>query len=938
MNRPTSLEDSIFAEALSRPAEAQGPFLDGACRSDPDLKRRILARLRAAGMGVDLGDFDPAGLPPTQVGPSSSEGPGTIIGRYRLIQSLGTGGMGTVHLAQQESPVRRRVALKIIKLGMDTAEVIARFEAERQALALMNHPNIARVHDGGATEAGRPYFVMELVEGVPITRFCDLNRLAIDQRLRLFIQVCAAIQHAHQRGIIHRDIKPSNILVGRQEGLPIPKVIDFGIAKAIDQRLTDHTYYTLLGQAVGTPLYMSPEQREGQLDIDTRADVYSLGALLHELLVGHPPRDTTPHGKPSQTPLHSADPDIAPPSLSYTRAKPETKQELASARKTTPANLTTTLAGDLDWITLRALERDRTRRYDSASDLARDIERHLAGEAVLARPPSTSYRLSKFVRRHQVAVAATLAILLSLVAGFSIALHQSIKAKHEATKSLQVSNFLKEMLQGVGPARARGRDTTLLREILDTSAQHVGTALTQQPDVEFELRSTIGNTYGDAGDFRKAQQMLHEAVRLARLAFGNHHTNLAHALTLEGKSLLQEQKYSEALHPLQEALQILKKNPGPTSLAASAPMKLLATAHLNLGQFHEAETFAVGAVAIRSQILGPSNPETLDARNTLAWLYYSQDRFDELEPLATSILQEGAKTVGPEDPLLFKPATFLALVKQDHGRYTEAAKLWRQLINSQEKSLAPDHPDTLASINALAVCLGMDGRFSEAETLGRSIHDAARRRLGPEAALTLATQSNLAEYLRNQGRFPEAEHLFTQTLAAQSRALGPSHPYHLETLHAYCLLQLFEQKTELADATCLNLLNLRRKHEPQQLLPTLLLQTRIRLQSPHPETALTPAAEALTLASQLPHPNWHTAAARCLHEAALAANNRQPDPLPSQAWKDLQSSSSKMTAIDRRLLPEIAEWRASQNQRAGNLTAAIAWHQLAQSTTPRPTD
>ena len=344
-----------------------------------------------------------------------TERPGAVIGPYKLREQVGEGGMGVVFVAEQERPVRRKVALKIIKPGMDTKEVVARFEAERQALALMDHPNIAKVLDAGSTESGRPYFVMELVRGIPITEYCDQNKLTIRQRLDLFIEVCQAIQHAHQKGIIHRDVKPSNVLVTLHDGKPVPKVIDFGVAKAINQRLTERTIYTRLAQTVGTPLYMSPEQAElSGLDIDTRTDVYSLGVLLYELLTGTTPFDKQTAGE-GRLRRDSADHPRA--GTAEAQHQNQLARQHATAisahRQTDPRSLSKFVLGDLDIIAMKALEKDRTRRYDTASGLAADVQRFLDDEPIVARPPSLAYRFTKFARRNRVAMVTSSLVLVA---------------------------------------------------------------------------------------------------------------------------------------------------------------------------------------------------------------------------------------------------------------------------------------------------------------------------------------------------------------------------------------------------------------------------------------------------------------------------------------------------------------------------------------------
>jgi len=428
MNESPEREEQIFAEALALPAGERPRFLDHACRGDAGLRQRIEALVQAH---ESAGGFMAADAAPAAAPLDAAEVPGNRIGRYKLLQKIGVGGCGVVWMAEQEEPVRRRVALKIIKLGMDTKAVIARFEAERQALALMDHPNIARILDAGATDTGRPFFVMELVRGVPITQYCDENNLPTPARLALFTQVCHAIQHAHQKGIIHRDLKPSNILVTLHDGVPVPKVIDFGIAKATQGRLTDQTLFTAFEQFLGTPAYMSPEQAEmSGLDIDTRSDIYSLGVLLYELLTGRPPFDPKSLLQAGLDEIRRVIREVEPPKPSTNLSTLGAADRLMVARHrgTEPAKLSLLLRGDLDWIVMKAMEKNRARRYETPTALAADIARHLHDEPVVASPPSSFYRLAKFIRRHRVACAAAAAVALALVVGTVISTWQAVRA------------------------------------------------------------------------------------------------------------------------------------------------------------------------------------------------------------------------------------------------------------------------------------------------------------------------------------------------------------------------------------------------------------------------------------------------------------------------------------------------------------------------------
>src|SRR5665213_1397132 len=451
--------EAIFAQAILQPdIDKRAAFVAAACGEDRRLRSRVEALLNAHDAAgafmatvdspmdapdaqmmeggprpIDSGAIDGPSPRPAAPDHSSAEKTGTSIGRYKLLQQIGEGGFGVVYMAEQETPVKRRVALKIIKAGMDTHAVIARFEAERQALAMMDHPNIARVLDAGATDTGRPYFVMELVKGIPITDYCDQAKLDTQQRLNLFIDVCRAVQHAHQKGVIHRDLKPSNIMITLHDAKPVVKVIDFGIAKATEQKLTEKTLFTSYGQMIGTPAYMSPEQAVmSGLDVDTRSDVYSLGVVLYELLTGSPPFDAQALRSAGLEEMRRIIREEQPqkPSTKLSTLAQETKLTVAGLRHASPQALSRQLHGDLDWIVLKALEKERTRRYESASAFAQDIERHLNDEPVMAAAPSAGYRMRKFVQRNKAPIGAVAAIALLLTCGTSVSTWQAVRATH----------------------------------------------------------------------------------------------------------------------------------------------------------------------------------------------------------------------------------------------------------------------------------------------------------------------------------------------------------------------------------------------------------------------------------------------------------------------------------------------------------------------------
>ena len=518
--------ETIFGEALELPsASERASFLDRACAGDGDLRRQVQTLLDAhfrAGQFLEA----PAATPTVTVNPAPlTDGPGTVIGPYKLLEPIGEGGMGVVYMAEQTRPVRRKVALKIVKPGMDTKQVIARFEAERQALALMDHPNIARVLDAGATGSGRPYFVMELVKGILITDYCDRNRLAVDDRLELFVSVCQAVRHAHQKGIIHRDLKPSNVLVTMIDGAAVPKVIDFGVAKAMGQQLTEKTLYTGFAQLIGTPLYMSPEQAEfSGVDVDTRSDTYSLGVLLYELLTGTTPFNQDTFRTAAYDEIRRIIREQEPPRPSTRISSLEATATAVSAnRQTDPRTLGKLMRGELDWIVMKALEKDRNRRYETANGLAADVKRYLSDEPVEACPPSTWYRLRKLARRHRAALALAAAVVLGLVVAVSaLALSTVVisRGRAEAFRQLaQVRSERRELAAAYFEAAEKVEEfmSSLRNGTLDREALERQNVSNTEKAIEFQEKLAAQLVTDPEGRFRSVSLLLPDRADLAYL-------------------------------------------------------------------------------------------------------------------------------------------------------------------------------------------------------------------------------------------------------------------------------------------------------------------------------------------------------------------------------------------------------------------------------------
>ncbi len=718
---------------------------------------------------------------------------GQTIGNYRILQQVGEGGMGEVYEAEQERPVRRRVALKIVKRGMDTRQVVARFESERQALALMDHPSIARVLDAGATERGRPFFVMEFVRGEPITTYCDKYRLRTRDRLRLFVQVCDGVQHAHQKGIIHRDIKPSNVLVQIEGDRPVPKIIDFGVAKATQHGLGDHSAHTQIGQLVGTPEYMSPEQAElTAQDIDTRADVYSLGALLYELLVGALPFDPAELRRAGFDEFRRKIREVEPPrpSLRLTTlgvaATPAAKN-----RGTEPAALAKRLKGDLDWITLKALEKDRTRRYGSPAELAADIVRHLENQPVAARPPSGAYRAGKFVRRHRVGVASAAALALLLVAfAAAMALQarriavQYDRANQEAAAANRVTQVLTELFDLSDPGAALGNNITA-RELLDIGLPKARSTLAGQPRELASALVVIGENYRRLGLYDRALPLLEEALALRRGTLGEDDPATLAAGAALAKLLREQGRYEDAESLYLRILEQQRRVLGADDPATLASKNQLAGLYWNLGRYADAERLLLETLDRRRGVLGAAHADTAESMNDLGVLYRDQGQYERAEPLLAEALEIRRRALSADHPDVLVSLHNLALLYADLGRQADAEPLYEEVVEKQRRVLGLAHRDTLTAMNSLAALNFAQGRYEAAESLYREVLESQRKLLGADHPDTLGVMGNLGDLYTRQGRLSEAQRLLTEALAGCRRELPANHPVTAVTLRKY---------------------------------------------------------------------------------------------------------------------------------------------------------
>jgi serine/threonine protein kinase len=895
MSENESQEEALFEAALKLTDPNQrSAFLAAVCAQDTPLRQRLEMHLAAQSMAdilFDQGAAEPrsessaatsnahntfkspgaanVASPATDEGARrpGNEGPGAVLGRYQLLEKIGEGGGGVVYMAEQAEPVRRRVALKVVKWGMDTKEVIARFEAERQALALMDHPNIAKVFDAGATETGRPYFVMELVRGVPITQFCDEQQLPMRARLDLFITVCQAVHHAHQKGIIHRDIKPSNVLVAVQGGLAAPKVIDFGIAKATEQKLTDKTLFTRFHQVLGTPAYMSPEQVElAGLDIDTRSDIYSLGVLLYELLAGCTPfegRELLAAGfDEMRRRLREEEPKR--PSTRVSMLGGDELTTVARGRQVAPRQLELALRGELDWIVMKALEKDRRRRYESASALGQDVERYLRNEPVSAAAPSTLYTLRKFARRNRLTLAALAAVAASLAGGAVVSTWLAVRAMRaenetltEAAISKAVNDFLQNDLLGQASPESQPDRDLKLRTVLDRAAQRIEGRFASQPLVEASIRNTIVLAYRSLGEARAAEPHAARALELYRSRFGSEH-------------------------------------PGTLN-----SMNNLAVVYSDQGKLAEAATLHAQALEIQKRVLGPENSGVLISMNNLAELYRLQGKPAEAETLHTQVLEIRRRTLPAEHSDTLATMNNLASVYGGQGKRAEAAALLAQVLEIQKRAIGHDHPDTVTSMNNLAVIHGAQGKFFEAANLHAQLLEIRRRVLGPDHPDTLISMNNLAVMHGAQGKFAEAAALHAQTLESRKRALGLEHPQTLGSMNN--LACIFESQGKLIEAR--QLLQEALQHVHDQTSPTvqslvlaslghvLLAQQRFIEAEPL-------LRECLELSQKLAPDEWRTFHARSLLGGALSGQKRfeAAEPLLLEGYEGLKQREQRVPA------------------------------------------
>ena len=765
---------AIFAAALEHEAGEGGAFLRNACGQNESLRLEVESLLSAYRTSDGLST--PAWLAESGAIPNVE---GRTIGPYRLLRKLGEGGMGQVWLAEQTAPVRRQVALKLVSVGIFDDHVLRRFRDECQSLAIMDHPAIAKVFDAGATPDGQPFLVMEYVQGEPITDYCNRKKLKIRERLELFVAACEGVQHAHQKAIIHRDLKPANLLIVETNGRPTPRIIDFGLAKAVTPEADEHRPVTRFGTFVGTPGYMSPEQADPRAQaVDTRTDVYALGAMLYELLTGTLPFAENGH-RPLADVLRQLREEEPPRPSTRISAK---STAAADERGTEPRQLAQQLRGDLDAIVMKALDRDPARRYGSPAELADDVRRYGLNQPILARPASGAYRLRKYVQRHWLGASAAAVILLLLVGSAIVQAVELQRITRERDRANRVTDFMSSMFRVADPSEARGNSVTA-REILDKAAKDVQTGLAKDPWLQAQMIELIGNVYTSLGLYASAQPLLEQATRIWSRTVSADAPQLLTSQHDLAETLGRRGRYVESEKLERRTWEASRRVLGPAHPHTLREMASLAITVENEGRLREAEQLNREALGIARGALGEDHPDALRPMNSLGNVLQRQAHYTDAETYHSQVLERRRRVLGQDHPQTIVTMQGLAGDFRGEGRFVEAERLDRETFEIRRHIFGLAHQHTLSSMRDLARDIARQGRYAEAEQIDRQALDVARGALGSEHPDTASLMINLALYIHEQGRYAESEQLNRAAIEINRRALGPEHAYTLAPMN-----------------------------------------------------------------------------------------------------------------------------------------------------------
>jgi non-specific serine/threonine protein kinase/serine/threonine-protein kinase len=685
---------------------------------------------------------------------------------------------------------------------MDSKRVMARFEAEEQALAMMEHPHVARVYDAGLTGSGRPYFVMEYVKGIPITEHCDKYKLTVEERLRLFLHVCEAVQHAHQKGIIHRDLKPTNILVSIEGNESVPKVIDFGVARAVSQQLTEKTLYTEQGQLIGTPEYMSPEQADlNNQDIDTRTDIYALGVVLYRLLAGVPPFDPQTLQAAGIEHMRKVICEEEPKTPSTRLSKTSVKESTESARRrrTSIRALQRRLHGDLDWIALKAIEKNRTRRYGSAGELAADIQRHLNHEAVLAGPPSTIYRIEKFAQRNRALVTGVAAVLIVLIVGVVVSSVLAVGQARARAEAQAVSDFLNgSVIELFDPYKVASEEITR-RSLLDAISENLEQKFTGPPLAEARIRYTLGYAYWSVGVYELAESHLKPAIEACLDHLGlEHPTTLECTVTL-GWTYLFQNRFDDAEQLFTQTLEGVRRVLGEEHKQTGYSMWSLGTLYWWQGRYEEAKPLLEKAFEISMSQRGKEDWHTVQTMSSLVWVYISQGRYEEAKQLAQKALAINLPLRGEKDYWTLTLKVQVAFILWNLGCYEQAEQVGLEALDGRRSLYGEEHADTLWAMWCMGIVYSSQRRYEEAKSLFNEVLTTAQPMLGNTHLLIAYSMYRLGTVYLSQEQYDQSEELLSKALEIERRILGEEHPEILRNVNSLAVLHTRQKQYEEAE-------------------------------------------------------------------------------------------------------------------------------------------